>query len=110
METKFSNMIDAIKEVAAKSLPDGSQMSIFGSRARGDYSPESDWDIHILIPGEERLSIDRIQEIAAPIEKIGWDFDQYISAMVYSYLGWKKRSFLPFYKNVETDKVIIFQN
>lgn len=30
--------------------------------------------------------------------------------LVYSHKGWAKRSFLPFYKNVEKDKIILYQS
>ena len=56
---KFINLIDALKAKAADILPEGSQMSLYGSRSRGDARPESDWDLHILIPGEEKLPISK---------------------------------------------------
>lgn len=107
---KYAKMIEAVKTKAAEILPKGSRLSLYGSRARGDARPDSDWDIHILIPGEDRVSLAEMDKYAFPIEEIGWDFDEFISARVYSVGGWLKRSFLPFYKNVENDKIILFQN
>ncbi|MDD6867484.1 MAG: nucleotidyltransferase domain-containing protein, partial [Prevotella sp.] len=38
-------IIDSIKKVARETLPPKSSLLLFGSRARGDARPDSDWDI-----------------------------------------------------------------
>lgn len=108
--TKYDNLITAIKEKAAEILPAGSRLSLYGSRARGDAGIDSDWDLHILIPGDENISLDEIDKYANPFEHLGWEYNEFITPRVYSINGWIKRSFLPFYKNVEHDKIILFQN
>lgn len=107
---KYNRLINALRAKAAEILPKGSRVALYGSRARGDARPDSDWDLHILIPGEERLPLSVIEFYAAPFESEGWEFNEFVTARVYSVAGWLKRSFLPFYKNVEHDKVVIFQN
>ncbi len=107
---KFIRIIDALKAKAEEILPKGSRVALYGSRARGDNRSDSDWDIHILIPGNEKLPLDLWDKYAWPMEQVGWDFDEFITPRLYSFSGWLKRSFLPFYKNVEKDKIIIFQN
>lgn len=109
-QEKYNRIIQAIINKAAEILPKGSQVSLYGSRARGDARPDSDWDLHILVPGEERLPISKWDEYGWPFEQIGWDFDEWVTPRAYSFAGWIKRNFLPFYKNVENDKIIIFQN
>lgn len=109
-QEKYNRIVQAIINKAAEILPKGSQVSLYGSRARGDARPDSDWDLHILVPGEERLPISKWDEYGWPFEQIGWDFDEWVTPRVYSFAGWIKRNFLPFYKNVENDKIIIFQN
>lgn len=86
-QEKFNRLIEAIRRKASEILPKGSRVSLYGSRARGDAKADSDWDLHVLVPGEEKLSIDK--------------WDEY---------GWLKRNFLPFYKNVEKEKIIIYQS
>lgn len=110
-EKKRIRIIEAIKKKAEEILPKGSRVALYGSRARGDNGPESDWDLHVLVPGEEKLPISAWDSYGWLFEQMGWDmFDEWIIPRVYSVSGWLKRSFLPFYKNVEKDKIIIFQN
>lgn len=106
----FKQLIEALKAKAAEILPRGSQMALYGSRARGDARADSDWDIHILIPGEEKCPLELWDRYAWPIEQVGWEFDEFVTPRLYTFSGWLKRSFLPFYQNVERDKIIIFQN
>lgn len=105
---KYEKIIKAIGEIGKEILPSGSRVVLYGSRARGDFHDHSDWDIHILVPGDEMLSLEEISRYARPIEEFGWEMNEYFSVLVYSHCGWQKRHFLPFYKNVENDKIVIF--
>lgn len=109
-QEKYQIIIQAFKEKAAQILPAGSRVALYGSRARGDSRPDSDWDLHILIPGEEKLPLSMWDKYAWPFSEIGLYLNEDINPRLYSFAGWLKRSFLPFYKNVEKDAVIIFQN
>ena len=91
-------------------MPKGSRVVLYGSRARGDHRQDSDWDIHIIVPGQASLTLQEIDDFAYPLEMVGWDFEEYISTCVYSDHVWKLRKNLPFYQNVEKDKIILFQN
>ena len=37
-------VVESIKEVAKKVLPENARLLLYGSRARGNYSEGSDWD------------------------------------------------------------------
>lgn len=49
-------VIDNIRQVAACVLPKGSRLYLYGSRARGDYHEDSDWDLLLLLdkPHDQR--------------------------------------------------------
>lgn len=107
---KYALLIEAIKAKAAEILSKGSRLSLYGSRARGDFRADSDWDLHLLVPGEEKLPESAIDNFAWPFDRIGLDFGEIVNTRVYTFAGWLKRNCLPFYKNVERDGVIIFKN
>ena len=109
-QEKYQRMIQAFKERASQILPKGSRVALYGSRARGNARPDSDWDLHILIPGEENLPLSLWDKYAWPFSEIGLYLNEEINPQLYSFKGWLKRSFLPFYHNVEKDAVIIFQS
>ena len=44
-----ATIISSIKEIAGKTLPANSSLLLYGSRARGDNRPDSDWDLLILL-------------------------------------------------------------
>ena len=44
-----ASVIDSIKDIAGKTLPTNSTLLLYGSRARGDNRPDSDWDLLILL-------------------------------------------------------------
>lgn len=107
---RYKALITALRRKAAQCLPLGARMYLYGSRARGDAREDSDWDIHVLIPGKERLPLADECRIALPIEEVGEEFDTVINARVHTFDGWARRSFLPFYKNVERDSILIYEN
>ncbi|MBQ9652380.1 MAG: nucleotidyltransferase domain-containing protein, partial [Prevotella sp.] len=44
-----NEIIENIRQVAAKVLPKGSALYLYGSRARGDYNKDSDWELLLLL-------------------------------------------------------------
>lgn len=107
---KYNSLILAVRNKASEILPQGSKVTLFGSRARGDEHPDSDWDIQILIPGAEKLRLNEISKYSAPFDELGLDFGEIINTRVYSVSGWLRRSFLPFFKNVTEEGIVIYQS
>lgn len=49
---RYQHIIDTFKEKASHSLPKGSRVALYDSRARVDAHPDSDRDLQIMIPGD----------------------------------------------------------
>lgn len=107
---RYNRVVAAIRSLGALILPPGSRVTLFGSRARGDARHDSDWDIHILIPGPDKLPLSLMEKIFIPYFDKGMELGEEFNTLVYSYSGWDKRQFLPFYKNVIKDGVELFRN
>ena len=101
-----SQVIENIREVAKTTLPKGSSLLLYGSRARGDAGKDSDWDLLILLDKPE-LSESDYDNISFPFTMLGWNIGEIISPQMYTKKDWESISFLPFYKNVEHDKIVL---
>lgn len=98
------DIIQGMREVAKAVLPSGADAFLFGSRARGDARPDSDWDILILIDGERATGAD-FDKYAYPFVNYGWSIGEQINPLIYSFSDWNNRSISLFYKNVQTEGV-----
>ena len=98
-------ILEKIKQLALAVLPQGSSLWLYGSRARGDYHEGSDWDLLILLNRPQEAS--DFQNMAYPIMELGFDLGEYFSVQTYSQQEWDAMSFLPYYKNVEQDKIVL---
>ena len=100
------NTISALRTLGQEILPKGSRLWLYGSRARGDHREDSDWDLLLLLD-KDRLDDNDFKTLSYPFIELGLDQGQYFSTQMYTQKDWQKMSFLPFYKNVERDKVVI---
>ena len=98
-------VLDNIKDLARKTLPANSSLLLYGSRARGDNRPDSDWDLLILLDKPTLVAED--YDVAYPFRELGWDIGEEISPHVYTKKQWGEWTFLPYYKNVERDKIVL---
>ncbi len=101
-----SQVIENIREVAKTTLPKGSSLLLYGSRARGDADKDSDWDLLILLDKPD-LSESDYDTISFPFTMLGWSIGEIISPQMYTKKDWESISFLPFHKNVEHDKIVL---
>ena len=96
-----------IRSKAKALVPEGSEVWLYGSRARGDNQPESDWDILILLD-KERVSLDDYDNVSYPLRELGWELGEDINTVLYTYKNWESQQFTPVYKSVTEDRVVLW--
>lgn len=100
-----ADILYRIQQLGKQLLPENAHLLHYGSRARGDYHEGSDWDLLILLNCPQEAS--DFQNIAYPIMELGFDMGEYFSVQTYSQAEWEALRFLPYYKTVEQDKIVL---
>ena len=98
-------VIKSIQQLARKTLPKNSTLLLYGSRARGDYHSDSDWDLLILLDKPKLEAND--YDVTYPFRELGWEINEEISTHIYTKKQWNDWTFLPYHKNVERDKIVL---
>lgn len=98
--------IAKIKHLGNQVIPQGGQLWLYGSRARGDFHEGSDWDLLILLDKSKQVW-DDFGIYGYPFVELGIELGETINPMIYTKQEWEQRSFTPFYHNVEHDKIVI---
>jgi predicted nucleotidyltransferase len=83
------------------------EVILYGSRARGDAEPESDYDLLILIDGE--VTLEKEDLICRQLYPLELETGRVLIAFVYSRQQWNTPLYraMPFYKNIEREGVIL---
>ena len=104
--TSKEKIMEQIQTMGKQILPKGSELWLYGSRARGDYRPDSDWDLLVLVDKEQQQLQD-FDLFAYPFIEMGWQTGEEINPMLYTRKEWEKRHFTPFYHNVVNEKIAL---
>lgn len=86
-----------VKEIV-NSIDMNALVFLFGSRARGDFRANSDWDF--LIITEQEATSELQDRIRAQLYELELETDQVISSVIESREEWAKYVNSEFYKNI----------
>ena len=102
-----AKVIENIRQVAARVLPKGSSLYLYGSRARGDFHEGSDWDLLLLLD-KIQLTNEDFDKYSYPFVEMGWDIGEDIRPHAYTKDEWFNGPHAMFYYNVEEEKKLLY--
>lgn len=100
------HFINKIKKIAKEVMPPDGQLFIYGSRARGDANENSDWDLLVIL-NKPKIEQSDYDNVLFSFTMLGWENGQSVIPVVYTKNEWENSTFLPFFKNVEKDKILL---
>ncbi|KPJ68490.1 MAG: hypothetical protein AMJ45_02315 [Syntrophobacter sp. DG_60] len=98
-------ILNEIKKVVEELVPD-SRIVLFGSRARGEATSESDWDILILT---DNVTPEFKKKIRAALYEIELEEGIIINSLILTINEWEQGRFYdhPIHERVESEGVVI---
>jgi len=102
MNAQIFNEIQTLKR---QILPN-EKVILFGSQARGDARPDSDWDLLVLLNKEKRNFNEDYDNFAYPFAELGLRYDALINAKIYAAKEWEMHPSI-FRYNVEREGIEI---
>ncbi len=79
---------------------------MFGSRARGDYKEDSDWDVLVLMDKEQNEAAHKIKLMDA-IYEVELSLGQIITPIIRNKRLWKNLEISPLFNEVKKDGVVL---
>ena len=104
--SKYSKIISKIRNVVNGVAP-GSEVYLYGSRARGNSKKLSDWDILILL-NASGLTFDIEKELIDYLYDIEIETGEDIYPLIYTKNDWNnKHLFTPLYENINREGILL---
>lgn len=81
------------------------EIFLYGSRARGDFRPDSDWDILILLDASADEAMK--EKIRDGLFELELETNQVITSVIKSKKSWKNLFVTPLHKNIDKEGIRI---
>ncbi len=106
MMSNQSIILHRIKQTVHNHDPNA-KIYLYGSRARGNAKPDSDWDLLILL-NDGKITLDIERNITYPLYDLEIELGEVISPMVYSEEEWDSKHWMtPYYKAVMREGILL---
>lgn len=97
----IQELYEALKKEIGTALRD---IILFGSRARGDSSPDSDYDILLLVDNETKEIENKIFNTSC---EIGWRNNVIITVFVHNKVYFDNKKYEPLFMNIRKEGIHI---
>lgn len=99
-------LLQAVKAIILRFDPNA-QVILYGSRARGDAQPDSDWDFLVLLENEPECTLETAIERA--LYRLEIESGALLNAIIHSKAYWRSQlaQAMPFHENVEREGVAV---
>lgn len=87
MLNKQSDTANYIRNIVNKNIPDAT-IILYGSRSRGDFRSDSDWDFLILVD-RLNLTFDERSDLEYKLWSAGQDIGEEVNPLVYTKKQWE---------------------
>jgi predicted nucleotidyltransferase len=105
MKSKDSNITSRIRTLI-REIDASAEVILYGSRARGDNNPESDWDILILV--DDKVDLDYERLFRHKLYDLELETGEVFSITLYNKTDWRSRYWMtPLFQNVSREGVRI---
>jgi len=102
--TTREKLIGKVLELAHAKYPDA-EIYLYGSQARGDARPFSDWDLLVLLNASQ-IPFELETRIMDEFYEIELETGEVISPLIYPKEVWEKRhSHTPLFQNIEKEAI-----
>lgn len=101
---KNERLLSRIKSTILAIEPNA-EIFLFGSRSRGDSTPESDWDFLILLEGQvDHQRKDRLRHCLYEIE---WEENEVLSSLIWNKVKWNVEPYrqMPLHEHVAREGI-----
>ena len=100
----MTDVLQAIKDIV-HTYPSEVEAWLFGSRARGDNRPDSDWDVLLLLD-KDKVSDEDFDRYSYNLVELGWDVNAEINPLLFSKKQWAEQNRKSiFYHHVMDERV-----
>jgi uncharacterized protein len=101
--TKLFEKVTSKVKLSVKEFDPNAEVILFGSRARGDYKKDSDWDFLILTP--KKLNENIKKEFRSKLLLSEIETNQCFFSLVENYSDWESIEVTEIYKNVQSEGI-----
>ncbi len=105
MKSQKEIVLSMIKK-QVKEIDPSADIILYGSRARGDEQPDSDWDILILVNTKADIETEKV--FRHKLFDVELELGQALSTFVYNKQEWKSKYWMtPLFKNISNEGIAL---